>query len=49
MVIPRDCEGSSILNLYKGKGDTLERGTDLDLKLTDKVMKVLERVLVSFI
>ena len=40
---------SFILNLYKGKGDALERGNYRSLKLTDQVMKLLERVLDSFI
>ena len=37
------------MNLYKGKGDALERGNYRGLKLTDQVMKLLERVLDSFI
>ena len=48
-VIPTDWQESFILNLYKGKGDALERGNYHGLKLTDQVMKLLERVLVSFI
>ena len=38
-------EESIILNLYKGKGDALDRGNYRGLKLTDQVMKALERVL----
>ena len=34
----------SIVCLYKGKGDTLERANYHGLKLTEKVMKILERV-----
>ena len=48
-VIPTDWQESFILNLYKGKGDALERGNYQGLKLTDQVMKLLERVLDAFI
>ena len=48
-VIPMDWQESFILNLYKGKGDALERGNYPGLKLTDQVMKLLECVLDSFI
>ena len=48
-VIPTDWQESFILNLYKGKGDALERGNYRGVKLTDQVMKLLERVLDSFI
>ena len=48
-VIPTDWQESFILNLYKGKGDALERGNYRGLKLTDQVMKLLECVLDSFI
>ena len=48
-MIPTDWQESFILNLYKGKGDALERGNYHGLKLTDQVMKLLERVLDSFI
>ena len=37
--VPSDWEQSFIVCLYKGKGDALERG-----KLTEQVMKVLERI-----
>ena len=33
-----------ILNLYKAKGDALNRGNYRGLKLTDHVMKVMERI-----
>ena len=36
---------SYIINLYKGKGDALERGSYLGLKLTEHCLKVIERVL----
>ena len=48
-VIPTDWQESFILSLYKGKGDALERGYYCGLKLTDQVMKLLKRVLDSFI
>ena len=48
-VIPTDWQESFILNLYMGKGDALEQGNYRGLKLTDQVMKLLERVLDSFI
>ena len=47
--IPAEWEESIILNLYKGKGDALDRGSYRGLKLTDQVMKTLERVLDSAI
>ena len=47
--IPSDWEHSFIINLYKGKGDALDRGNYRGLKLLDHVMKVLERVVESFI
>lgn len=48
-VIPSIWEASIILNLYKGKGEALDRGNYRGLKLTDQVMKLLERVLDSYI
>ena len=47
--IPTEWEESTILNLYKGKGDALDRGNYRGLKLTDQVLKLLERVLDSAI
>ena len=44
-VIPTDWQESFILNLYKGKGNTLERGDYRGLKLTDQVMKLVGHVL----
>ena len=38
-----------MLNLYKGKGEALDRGNYRGLKLTDQVMKLLEHVLNSII
>ena len=44
-VIPPDWEDSFIINIYKGKGDALERGNYRGLKLLDHVMKGIERVI----
>ena len=43
--IPSDWEHSFIINIYKGKGDALERGNYRGLKLLDHVMKGIERVI----
>ena len=43
--VPSDWEQSFLICLYKGKGDALERGNYHGLKLTEQVMKVLERIL----
>lgn len=43
--IPTEWEESIIINLFKGKGDAMERSNYRGLKLLDHVMKVLERVL----
>ena len=42
--VPSDWEQSFIVCLYKGKGDALERGNCCSLKLTEQVMKILERI-----
>ena len=42
--IPTDWQESFIVNLYKGKGDALNRGNYRGLKLIEQVMKMLERV-----
>ena len=42
--VPSDWEQRFIVCLYKGKGDALERGNYHGLKLTEQVMKVLERI-----
>ena len=47
--ISKALEESLILNLYKGKGEALDRGNYLGIKLTDQVMKLLDRVLDSSI
>ena len=46
-VIPGEWEESIIQNLFKGKGDALDRGNYRGLKLTDQVNKCLEGVLES--
>ena len=43
--IPKDWEENFILNLFKGKGEALDRGNYRGPKLTDQVMKLLEHVL----
>ena len=43
--VPADWRDSIIVNLYKGKGDALDRGNYRGLKLTDHVMKLVEHVL----
>ena len=47
--IPTDWQESFIVNLYKGKGDALNRGNYRGLKLIEQVMKVLERVVEGLI
>ena len=47
--VPSDWEQSFIVCLYKGKGDSLERGNYHGLKLTEQVMKILERIVDSLI
>ena len=41
--VPSNWEQSFIVCLYKVKGDALERGNYPGLKLTEQVMKVLEK------
>ena len=47
--VPSDWEQSFIVCVYKGKGDALESGRYHGLKLTEQVMKVLERSVDSLI
>ena len=42
--VPSDWNRSFIVCLYKGKGDVLERRKYRGLKLTEQIMKVLERI-----
>ena len=44
-----DWQESFIVNLYKGKGDALNRGNCRGLKLIEQVIKVLERVMEGLI
>jgi hypothetical protein len=44
-VVPIEWQESYIHNLFKGKGVALERGNYRGLKLTDQVMKLIERLL----
>ena len=46
-MISSNWEESFILNLYKGKDEVFDRGYYRGIKLTDQVMKLLERVLDS--
>ena len=48
-VVPAEWELSTIVNCYKGKGDVLERGNYRGLKLTDQILKVMERVVEKLI
>ena len=48
-VIPSDWEDSFVINIYKGKGDALERGNYRGLKLLDHVMKGIEKVIEKII
>ena len=47
--IPTDWQESFIVNLYKGKGDALNRGNYKGSKLIEQVMKVLEHVVEGLI
>ena len=47
--IPIDWQESYIVNLYKGKGDALNRGNYRGLKLIEQTMKVIERVVEGLI
>ena len=42
--VPSDWEQSFIVCLYKGKMNALERGNYRGFKLTEQVMKVLEKI-----
>ena len=44
-VVPADWRDSIIVNLFKGKGNALDRENYRGLKLTDHVMKLVEHVL----
>ena len=48
-VNPKDWEESYFINLYKSNGDALDRGSYRSLKLTDQALKLMARVLDTFI
>ena len=47
--VPKEWHNSYIVSLFKGKGSTLDRGKYHGLKLTDQVLKVVERVIEKII
>ena len=47
--VPADWSNSIIVSLFKGKGDALDRNNYCGLKLTDHVLKVIERVVENII
>ena len=47
--VPADWSDSIIVTLFKGKGDALDRSNYLGLKLTDHVLKVIDRVVENII
>ena len=47
--MPADWEKWLIINLYKGKGDALDRGNYRGLELLDHSMKVVERTIETII
>src|SRR3989441_2857558 len=48
-VVPGDWRRSWMVNVYKGKGNTLECSSYRGIKLLDHVLKVLERVLEAWL
>ena len=47
--MPSEWNDSIIISLYKGKGETLDRGNYRGLKLTEHILKVMERITEDFI
>ncbi|XP_066968141.1 uncharacterized protein [Macrobrachium rosenbergii] len=45
--MPRDCEESLMVYIYKQKGDVMECGNYRGIKLTEHGLKVLERIMVE--
>ena len=43
--IPAEWELYIIVNCYKGKGGSLERGNNRGAKLTDQILKIPEKVI----
>ena len=44
-VIPAEWKLSTIVNCDKGKRDSLQRGNYRELKLTDQILKIAERII----
>jgi len=42
--IPEDWKSSVVLQIYKGKGDLIERGSYRGIKLLEHTMKVVKRI-----
>ena len=47
--MPSEWNDSIIISLYKGKGEALDRENYRDLKLTEHILKVMERIIEDFI
>ena len=47
--MPSKWNDSIIISLYKGKGEALDRGNYWGLKLTEHILKVVERIIEDFI
>ena len=43
-IIPTELEISTIVNYFKGKGGSIERRNYRELKLTDQVLEIAERI-----
>ena len=48
-VIPAEWKLSTIVNCDKWKGDSLERGNYREMKLTDQILKIVERIVEKLI
>ena len=48
-VIPAESEISTIANYCKGKGNSLQRGNYRGLKLTDQILKKVEKIIEKLI
>ena len=48
-VNPAEWELSTIANCYKGKGSSLEKGNYTELKLTDQILKIADRIIEKLI
>ena len=47
--VPNEWKNSIIISLYKGKGEALDRGNYRGLKLTEHILKVIERIIEDII